>query len=530
MGATCSSINKSEPSKKSLCDNGQVSEWANFCTMAGPSGDSKRKNFCNSIGDGEWEYSGQGSSCYYNDCKDTQESIFGCCNGCCGILGAGVKCKRKEYKADPLKCCLDDMKCNAPANENNPDVCFQDSSHQRTCSPQTRNMTTTTCRDRLMSFCSGEDLGPANAQELIARWVGTVNYLGGKYTNICQVAVQRNLYSGTVNECTVTSGPFINNDGYEWAQDVIYKMSASYSRLGGSFSGLESSESNTSLNDMYLNLCSAQPGICKKSLFANCATVTNADLTRNPNLLKLCGCYMPDEQYSKYTNLYQIPRECTPVCGMAQTIKLPNPEGNGPKLCNTSTCVISDTSIEIAGSMVGATGEGIQFSQICGNCSTQSLGACNCTVAGNTLKIIDSYAPTININQYCGTNSVCYYESGDKTQKQPCSGDNTSGYDNEGNSLNPFAEIEKQNQENKSKVSLYTSLIIAAIFIVIIVIIIVVWSVYYPPTFNYEQPAKSIAVSTKTSTSTTKTPSTKTSTSATKTSSAKTNTSTAKNT
>lgn len=474
MGAKCS-INKPSPSKNSVCDSGGSQEWSNFCTVSGVAGESKRRNFCNSIGDGEWEYAGQGGSCLYNDCKDTQESDKGCCNGCCGIAGNGVKCKRKAYKADQLKCCLNDMKCMAPANENNPDVCFQDSSHQQTCAPDVRDMASATCKDRLMSFCSGEDLGPTNSQELIARWVGTVNYMGESYTNICQTAIQRNLYAGTYNECNITSGPYINNEGYLWAQEVILKMSASYSRLGGSFSGLESSEDNTSLNEMYYNLCSAQPGICKKSLYANCATVTSTDLIRNPSLLKLCGCYMPDEQYAKYTNLYQIPKQCTPICGMGQTIKLDNPDGSGPLMCNTTTCVISDESLEIANSMVGGTGEGIKFSQICGNCSTQNIGTCNCTVAGNTIKLINSYAPTIDINQYCSTNSVCYHETEDTTQRQPCDGNN-------GNELNPFAEIDKQNEENKNKSIMYTYIIIGIIFLIAIIIIIIIWAIWYPTT------------------------------------------------
>jgi len=140
-----------------------------------------------------------------------------------------------------------------------------------------------------------------------------------------------------------------------------------------------------------------------------CSQYSADDLVSNPNLVRWCGCYLPDSEYVKYVNQYQINKECTPLCNRRGNIPLTNPTGTSNITCTTDTCLIDNISISLLNTTVT---NGINFSQLCGGCGTNtSNAACTCIMENNTISAVNSkIGGGINISQSCGS-SVCYEDN-----------------------------------------------------------------------------------------------------------------------
>jgi hypothetical protein len=446
---------KSNVNYSNHCDNsiGDEYEADGFCSST--TDDNERRKYCSSIGDNEWEFSGRGESCYYNSSNNHQR-VSGDCPG--AIAGQSARCRRKEFKGDPQTCCLRDLACNKEEQ-----FCFQDGDKTKTCDPKYRDMASSSCKEIMYNYCIGKDT--SRSEVWMARWLGDVSINGKIYNKPCYNLLYRELYNGQSAGCSnppVIGGGIIDNAGYVYDQDLLNAMISRYIQDGGDLSGGESTEGNIKLNTMIWTICNQTPGLCQKALYNYCANINGETILRNPNLLPWCGCYMPPEQYEKYTSLYQISRECTPVCNMSSTLKPATSDGGSFLTCKQSTCIIDDISINIAKSQVGE----VEFTQLCNSCT--SSGTCNCIINGGNFDIVNSKTGNISISQQCSGTSSCFMpekqEDGSiKNIKIPCVGDS------------PVDDIIKKDKENYDKAVKKRNLSIFIIFLVLILLIVIIW-------------------------------------------------------
>lgn len=139
----------------------------------------------------------------------------------------------------------------------------------------------------------------------------------------------------------------------------------------------------------------------------------------NPPILDWCGCFTPPDSISLEVDP-NFPPECDPLCVNDQSIKLVDTSGVGLE-CNSAVCVISDVSLNVAGS----TNRQYDFQQICNACEDSSLNSssqpCRCIIDSefsSVLSKISADDPTggdgkvgldvgLVFERYC-PNSVCY--------------------------------------------------------------------------------------------------------------------------
>ena len=468
MGNSCGNYPK--PDTTNICSDelGHEVNGKNFCTLAG-SNDSERNNFCNSLGDDEWKKSGNGNSCYYNSCDERTKVESGCCNGCCGIAGQGVTCKRVAFNGNNLGCCFRDLKCNTTSDEQ---YCFTDSTKKLTCNPLYRDKSSFECKGELYDYCIG--IGVSDT-EFINRWIGNEVLIDGNiYDQPCYHALYRNIYAGQTSACLEIPGVgYTTAAGLVFAQDLLDQVFFRYTQGGGNLTALPGEEGNTQLNNMLWNICVNDPGLCERALYRYCSNVTTDTMIRRNNIKDWCGCYMPDNEYSKYTNLYQISKECTPTCNSTGVIKLANGNGTGVLNCKQSLCIIDEVTINIAQSEVGVDGS-ITFNQLCSGCQS---GQCSCILSGLNLTIIDSTIGNIDISQECTGNASCYKEITDSegnvigTERIAC--ETEPGED-------PFKEIDDENKANQMKAIARRNWWIIFLFFILIFAIIMIWVIYTP--------------------------------------------------
>jgi hypothetical protein len=171
---------------------------------------------------------------------------------------------------------------------------------------------------------------------------------------------------------------------------------------------LNGGQTEPSENDPFVQkiggYCAKYPGLCDIYLSKACSQVTKDDLLNNPNLSKLCGCFMQDNQYMLPGI---IPVECNGICGVNS-----HPDINGvlrgqlnqesglreKKFCEQTTCVMDDITIALINSEVDGP---INFSQICGNCPG---GGCTCVFDNITLVGVNSQIGNgLNLEQNCSS-------------------------------------------------------------------------------------------------------------------------------
>jgi hypothetical protein len=139
----------------------------------------------------------------------------------------------------------------------------------------------------------------------------------------------------------------------------------------------------------------------------------------NPPILDWCGCFVPPDPITLEVDS-DFPPVCDPLCVNDQAIDLVNDQGIGLK-CNSAICVISDISLNTAGS----TNRQYDFNQICNACEDSQLNGsdqpCRCIIDSefsSVLSKISADDPTggdgkvgmdvgLVFERYC-PNSVCY--------------------------------------------------------------------------------------------------------------------------
>jgi hypothetical protein len=402
----------------------------------------KRYNFCSRLSDNEFTSKGNPYRLPYNSSKKHTAAIeyASACLGSPQTDGLTTDCQRIAYRGQAEVCTFRDSVCVQSL-----DNLYENSLRKRSCPPENRSLSSDGGREVIRKLCLTDS-------NWIANWTtnrsinrkpteGSTSIGGGDPTwtspsnPICVHALYRNIYgpespfgcSGTVPS-SINSNTQIYPDanGLIFGRKLMSEVFTQYIKQGGSLAAREDSSSNIELNDTLWNICSTIPGVCSNSLKQVCNTVTTQDLTKSPDLQKWCGCYMPDYEYSKYTDLYQINKECTPSCNRKGIIPLVNETGINTLNCRQSTCVIDDVSIQLYKSSTGGDGTPITFSQVCGSCGANAT--CQCTLTGVNFAAVDASIPSINVSQQCNSGTACYYESKDSNNKItskpiPCSSD-----------------------------------------------------------------------------------------------------------
>jgi hypothetical protein len=157
---------------------------------------------------------------------------------------------------------------------------------------------------------------------------------------------------------------------------------------------------------LVLKYQSSFPTVVGPILEQACASTTGADVVADSTgtIGKLCGCYLPATEY--YMDGI-IPRECQGLCQVQSAVggvPIYVSSGGGasaPKVCTQSTCVFDNVTV----SFINSVGGGVNFSQVCGECSAG--GACTCIMDGVTVNSVNSSIPGIDLPQNCaGTGPI----------------------------------------------------------------------------------------------------------------------------
>ncbi len=319
-------------------------------------------------------------------------------NGLCGFGGgscswAGVKykCRRTAFRGDPTRCCRRSRSINGNAL-----FCFDKNNKKATCDPIYRGFDQPSCVAVMAAYCSNDtpdtqnDPPDPSTENMVAKWTGSAQ------TKDCLRFVTEN--QGKLNAY----------------QPVIEAMVNRYLiTLDKPITSVQSDGPN---HDPFIDqgpgsivqICRANPGACDSVLSQKCSGVTRDQLEQNINLANLCGCFMDDTEYAKFSQ-FGINRICDPVCVIGSSVKPldTTSDPNNAKFleCKQSICVIDDITINIlANSAVGD----VTFAQACGSCASNTgAGSCRCYISDVTIQAVNSLIKDVNFQQTCGA-PVCY--------------------------------------------------------------------------------------------------------------------------
>jgi hypothetical protein len=472
-----------------------------FCTLLGPAGDSYRNQFCADMSAaGEWGNPVTiQNECSYNDCNAYQDFGFGCCQGCCGILGGGMECTRLSFAGDPVTCCLNDYNCNQASTA----ACFSDSGQQNTCAngnngaPNYRNVVSGDCQDVMTQYCTGT-LATDDPDSIawLDRW--TANSGGpGSCTNV----LYRNMFSigGTGHCWTVPpieptqicgiglagiTGP-IDANGYFWAQGLVTAAMTRYQEQGFVIGSLPGFAGYNPFQDwLYGTVCCPYPGLCQSGLDTACETYTAQRISLDPAIASWCGCHLPEGEYEAYSSMYNIPPQCTPMCNRIGTVPIVGINAD-PVLCEQSVCLIDGVTLNLVQAQVGG---GIQFNQICANCGqTDASGdiiQCSCVVADTTIDITNSTVGgvVVPVGENCGNVSCTQTNPGITGPTAIPVDCDTTG------SQNPYAEFEVAQaaaDAQSLKNSVIWTLVIIGLGLLIVFLLILL---FYPNFYSTTKP------------------------------------------
>ena len=159
---------------------------------------------------------------------------------------------------------------------------------------------------------------------------------------------------------------------------------------------------------IYSDVCCPFSNLCSSSLSKLCANYSAQQLEYNVPASNICGCYLPNNEYQKYVDEFQVNVECTPLCNRPGVIPLTNPDGSAVR-CRQDICIIDDLAIGLTTTNI--TGD-INITQMCANCSNNSAysanqsASCNCTIDANQINVTGNEIGNISINNTC-TSTNC---------------------------------------------------------------------------------------------------------------------------
>lgn len=482
MGSNCGTEKTPDIINRCAIPKGGLYDVQGFCTFAGEGGNGYRNQYCSLISNtAEWGNATEGSSCYYNDCNNTNEVSSGCCGACCGIIGEGLRCNRLTFTGDPIQCCFNDLVCSGEPPEFNPPKCYSDGTkRQRTCDDGSgghnyRSIVSTDCQNSILQYCTGTlPTDDSNSLEWLNRWTR-----GGN--NSCSYALVRNLFRGsnpclstvpvpTPGVCNISPPLPIDSEGYFWGQRLILEAMAKYEQQGfsiGSSPGFPGY--NTWQDYMYNNVCCPYPGLCSQALDNICINKTAQRISLNPALTQWCGCHLPEPEYQDYSVRYNISPQCTPSCNRSGTIPIVGINGE-PTVCKQNICLIDNITLNLINSSIGGD---IDLSQICNGCGTTQ---CSCIVSGTTVDIINSsIGGNVNLISESCSAVTCQQPNpgptGPSMISVPC-GTGTTGSDN------PYIEYEARlaaaRTEAKKDSWIWTMIAIGIALVIIYFIILLI--------------------------------------------------------
>jgi len=148
--------------------------------------------------------------------------------------------------------------------------------------------------------------------------------------------------------------------------------------------------------------CPMFPGVCNSSLTNYCKTVTREDAVKNPDLLALCGCFMPDKQYP-YSGF--VSRPCATTCNNGTAVQRGD---QAIDRCDQTVCVIDNVDIN----MVNSEGN-VSLNQLCGR-----AGNSVCLLKDINVNAVNSRVGSggVTVDQQC---TRCYKWVGDPTGQVP---------------------------------------------------------------------------------------------------------------
>lgn len=365
-------------------------------------------------------------------------SSLGCCGdfGCAYSGGVKIGCKRKRYTGDPVTCCLQNYD-----TIKEPGLCYSDPERQNTCAPEYRSWTSTGCFTPLIDYCSGADL-PIGDTSWFDRWMGE--------GAICLGALNANINTQTISSIS------------QFAQPLIERVLSRYRAEGYHIGSLPGQKTYSPLQDyLYANVCGPTSGtgfLCVSGLNESCSIYNMEDMGTNFSAANWCGCYLPDEEYERYINLYQINKECTPPCARIGSIPLYE-SFTTTRRCTQNVCIIDNLTIELANSNIGSNSTNIQ--QICGGCNVDEgevTSSCECFFEGDAISVVDSSIGGVLVSENCAT-STCHIEEAGERVTVPCTG-----------SINEAVTKQRQN-----RILIWLLVILGIIAIVIIFFLISGW-------------------------------------------------------
>lgn len=200
-------------------------------------------------------------------------------------------------------------------------------------------------------------------------------------------------------------------------------------------------------------------GVCDPYLSKVCATITEDEMSADPTLAAVCGCFTPPS-----TNPLPgvLPTECTANCGLASSIpggialSMWNPATSTyvPKTCQQNTCIISDTTID----MINSVGGGVEITQMCPACP--NAGKCTCILSGTTISSVNtSVSGNFDFNQYFP--SCTGYSGGEYTT---CSEMDT---------------LVQKTSRKKSKKNFGIVIGVVVVLVILIITILIIWYIHF---------------------------------------------------
>lgn len=282
------------------------------------------------------------------------------------IPGLASGKQRIDFNGNCRSCCLQSYDSTRVLTD-----CFTDTG---TCSNECRYGSKFGCQTIFVNTCTNASGGDYNRA-----WFQSTQ-------PFCTTVARQNIYT--------PNGDFIDEN----IPFIQHQMLTVFSRA---FPNGFSEPGNTFQQNIQV-FCKDNPEACAPALTKMCSEYTVTELSTQPNIAKLCGCYLPPVQYARSQNLYGLPRQCQPICNTGNTVRYVNPQTYQQEICTSSTCIIDNITVNLLNSTAG----NINLTQFCSSCGIST--PCSCRISNVNITAVDAALKNITLDQKCGSNVECF--------------------------------------------------------------------------------------------------------------------------